>query len=141
MDIRNYIKEVVFQIADGVTDIINEQEKHNVIINPEITIGETIDFRYIPTNSQSYKTHGRPVQLLRLDMGIQTTETNQLEVKGNIGISLFSASGSGAEGATQSNTNKVSIALPVCLPTSSMNKSEQMTHTINQQFNGKTSEI
>lgn len=123
MNIQDYIKEVVFQIADGVNDVIREQEQHNVIINPEMTIGSSNDVRFIPKNIESYKNYGRPAQLLRLDMGIQATEGNQLEVKGGIRLPLLNIGGGGIEGATQSNTNRVCIAIPICLPTSPIDKS------------------
>lgn len=122
MNIQDYIKEIVFQIADGVNEVIKEQKKHNVIINPEMTIGSSVDVRFIPKNTASYKNYGRPTQLLRLEMGIETTEENRLEVKGGIGFSVFKVGGGGTEGAMQSNTNRVSIAIPICLPTSSINE-------------------
>lgn len=86
MNIQDYIKEIVSQIADGVNEVIKEQKKHNVIINPEMTIGSSVDVRFIPQNTASYKNYGRPTQLLRLEMGIETTEENRLEVKGGIGF-------------------------------------------------------
>lgn len=122
MNIQDYIKEVVFQIADGVNNVIREQEQHNVIINPEMTIGNSEDVRFIPKNTESYKNYGRPVQLLRLDMGIQATKEDQLEIGGGVRFSLLNIGGGAANRATQSNTNRVSIAIPICLPTSPIDK-------------------
>lgn len=113
MDIQSYIKEVVFQIADGINDIITEQKQHNVIINPAMTIGNSTEIRFIPVNRKSYKNYNRPVQLLRLDIGIQTTESNQLEVEGGINLSFIKGGGNGTESAVCSNTNRVGIAIPI----------------------------
>ena len=54
MNIQDYIREVVSQIAKGVNDVIREQEQYNVIINPKMTIGDSVDIRFIPKNIDSY---------------------------------------------------------------------------------------
>lgn len=53
MNIKDYIKEVIFQITDGVNDVIKEQEQLNVIINPEMTIGSSVDIRLFTNFSYS----------------------------------------------------------------------------------------
>ena len=124
MDIQSYIKEVVFQIADGINDIITEQKQHNVIINPAMTIGNSTEIRFIPVNRKSYKNYNRPVQLLRLDIGIQTTASNQLEVEGGINLSFIKGGGNGTESVVCSNTNRVGIAIPISFPNSPINECE-----------------
>lgn len=124
MDIQSYIKEVVFQIADGINDIITEQKQHNVIINPAMTIGNSTEIRFIPVNRKSYKNYNRPVQLLRLDIRIQTTEGNQLEVEGGINLSFIKGGGNGTESAVCCNTNRVGIAIPISFPNSPINECE-----------------
>lgn len=125
MNIQDYIREVVSQIAKGVNDVIREQEQYNVIINPKMTIGDSVDIRFIPKNIDSYKNYGRPAQLLRLDMGIQTKEGNIIEVKGGVCLPWLNVGGGGTEDTTQSNMNRVCIAIPICLPNSPIDKEDK----------------
>lgn len=116
MELEEYIKNVVFQIADGVSKVIDEQHTHNVIINPEMTIGNLSDVRFIPTNKHCYKQYERPVQLLQLEMGIETTEENKLEVKAGLQLPILNAGGNNSDNIMHSNVNRVKIAIPICLP-------------------------
>ena len=117
MNVQEYIKEVIFQIADGVKDVIAEQEMHDVIINPTMTIGPSEKVRFIP-NEGRYDTFGRPAQLLNFEIGIQTTESNQIEINGGINLSVIKGNGNGTEYFNQSSINRICLAIPVCLPNS-----------------------
>lgn len=126
MELEEYIKNVVFQIADGVSKVIKEQEKHNVIINPKMTIGHSAEVRFTPGKEEHYSKHERPVQMLHLEIGIEATEENKLKVNSGLDLQIVKFGGSDSNNIIQSSTNKVNIAIPVCLPISEIkNDNEQ----------------
>lgn len=116
MEIKEFIKDVILQLADGLQDVIKEQETHNIIVNPNVVIGSMACGRYIPNNLDSYKNLGRPVQFLQLDMALQVTDGSTLRGGSNIQIAIFSGRVSGEKSDSNSSENKISIAIPLCLP-------------------------
>jgi hypothetical protein len=117
MELQTFVKKVILQIADGMQDVINEQHQHDIVVNPRITIGSGDETRFIPTNLESYKNYQRPVQLLRLEMNVNATSENALEVGGEAGFKWFGFGGKGKESASEGYNSKVSITIPISLPT------------------------
>ena len=118
---------MILQIADGMQDIINEQEQHNIVVNPRITIGSGDETRFIPNNLESYKNYQRPVQLLRLEMNVNATSENALEVGGEAGFKWFGFGGRGKESASEGYNSKVSITIPISLPTTPVTIKESLS--------------
>lgn len=116
MELQAFVKKVILQIADGMQDVINEQDQHDIVVNPRMTIGSGDDVRFIPNNLESYKNYQRPVQILRLEMNVNTTSENSLEVGGKAGFKWFGFGGHGKESASEGYSSKVSIAIPISFP-------------------------
>jgi hypothetical protein len=116
MELQAFVKKVILQIADGMQDVINEQDQHDIVVNPRMTIGSGGDVRFIPNNLESYKNYQRPVQILRLEMNVNTTSENSLEVGGKAGFKWFGFGGNGKESASEGYSSKVSIAIPISFP-------------------------
>ena len=116
MELQAFVKKVILQIADGMQDVINEQDQHDIVVNPRMTIGSGDEVRFIPNNLESYKNYQRPVQLLRLEMNVNTTSENSLEVGGKAGFKWFGFGGNGKESASEGYSSKVSIAIPISFP-------------------------
>ena len=120
MELKSFIKEVMFQLADGIKEVREKQNEHELIVNPSIVVGAMTCGRYVPNNLESYKTHERPVQFLHLNIELQTTENNELEVGGSTGLRLLGAKGGYKETATEMIGNRMSISIPICLPTTNI---------------------
>ena len=120
MDIKKFIKETVFQIAQGCSDVIAEQEEYDVLLNPEMTIGSNSEIRFIPKNIDSYKNYKRPVQLLHLEMGVVVTEEDHLQIGGKIPV----ISVNGTNNERNEYTNIVKISIPICLPITNMSSDD-----------------
>lgn len=116
MEIKEFIKDVILQLADGLQDVIQEQDSHNIIVNPNVVVGTMACGRYIPNNLNSYKNLGRPVQFLQLDMALQVAEGSTLGAGGSARIAIFSGKVSGETSDRNSSESKISIAIPLCLP-------------------------
>ena len=127
MEIKTFVKNVFLQIADGMQDVINEQKQHNIVVNPRMTIGSGDEVRFIPNNLESYKNYQRPVQLLRLEMNVNATSENALEVGGQGGFKWFGFGGKGKESASEGYSNKVSITIPISLPTTPITVNESLS--------------
>lgn len=117
MELQAFVKKVILQIADGMQNVINEQDQHDIVVNPRMTIGSGDDVRFIPNNLESYKNYQRPVQILRLEMNVNTTSENSLEVGGQAGFKWFGLGGKGKESASEGYSSKVSITIPISFPT------------------------
>lgn len=117
MELQAFVKKVILQIADGMHDVIKEQDHHDIVVNPRMTIGSGDEVRFIPNNLESYKNYQRPVQLLRLEMNVNTTSENSLEVGGQAGFKWFGLGGKGKESASEGYSSKVSITIPISFPT------------------------
>ena len=55
MELQAFVKKVILQIADGMHDVIKEQDHHDIVVNPRMTIGSGDEVRFIPNNLESYK--------------------------------------------------------------------------------------
>lgn len=117
MELQTFVTKVILQIADGMHDVIKEQDQHDIVVNPRMTIGSGDEVRFIPNNLESYKNYQRPVQLLRLEMKVNTTSENSLEVGGQAGFKWFELGGKGKESASEGYSSKVSITIPISFPT------------------------
>lgn len=127
MELQAFVKKVILQIADGMQDVINEQDQHNIVVNPRMTIGSGNEVRFIPNNLESYKNYQRPVQILRLEMNVNTTSENSLEIGGKAGFKWFGFRGRGKESASEGYNSKVSITIPISLPTTPVTIKESLS--------------
>lgn len=121
MEIKEYIKNAIFQIADGLSEAIQEQESHKVIINPQYVLGTHVENLYMCSKPEQHPHMGRPVQILAFDMSVQTTEDSTTEINGETKICILSASGVAEERISNMAENRLKISIPICFPTSASN--------------------
>lgn len=120
MELKDFVKDVVFQLSDGIREIRAEQNQHEVIINPNLVVGSMSCGRYVPNNKESYNNIGRPVQYIKLDLQLEATEHATVAVGGNVGVSILQAKGDYTENGSHTSGNRMSIAIPICLPTTNV---------------------
>lgn len=70
MELKEFISETIQQISLGVTDAMNKCSELDVIVNPDITVGEDGNF-FVP-NKGNYSMERR-VQILDMDIAITVT--------------------------------------------------------------------
>ncbi|MCI7338116.1 MAG: hypothetical protein ACI3ZV_06785 [Paludibacteraceae bacterium] len=120
MEIKEYIKNAIFEIADGLSEVIKDQTKHKIVVNPCCVLG-THENLYVCAKPEQHPAIGRPVQILSFDMSVQTTEDNTTEIKGGSKIYILSASGGLEEHTSNMSENRLKFSIPICLPTSNSN--------------------
>lgn len=117
MEVSEFIKDVIYSLADGITEAIAHQKEHDVIVNPQITVGTDADHLYMPTDSRGYTSMARQVQRLELNIAFRVIEGNDLNAKAS--VNLFKVVSIGVGGSdTDKNIHeqRLRIAIPICLP-------------------------
>lgn len=123
IELDKYIAETIRQILLGIQTASEDCKDLGVIVNPNIIVGHPNDY-YIPSNTDCYKMERR-VQSLDMEICLSVTEVDEIKAKSKIGISVLGLSINGANSGLTANSNKVKFAIPVCFPTTRINKEKQ----------------
>lgn len=118
MELKEFISETIQQISLSVTDAMNKCSELDVIVNPDITVGEDGNF-FVP-NKGNYSMERR-VQILDMDIAITVTNASETSGGGKIGVSIFGASINSSGKSENTNVSRVKFSIPVCLPTTKIN--------------------
>ena len=115
MDIKEFIKETLTQIAEGVNET-NQQlcNQHSFVVTDNIT-----DASGIPKNdSFSFKdTTAHLVREIHFDLVVTVSDASAQSGKGGIEVfQFFHAGGSQERQNTSLMTHKLSFTLPLALP-------------------------
>lgn len=116
MELKEFIPKVIFDIADGVQNAIENQDDHNTIINPQRICG-SVGHLHIPSVQRQYKSVERMVQELELDIVFQVEQKKKCKT-GIEGVVLNVISAGIGGGYSRSNTEQqhLHISIPICLP-------------------------
>jgi len=119
MELKDFISETILQIVSGVIDATVKCKDIDVIVNPDVTVGKKDAF-WIPSNKKDYKLVRR-VQQIDMDICVTVTENESNELGAKAGIFVF-AIGANSKGTKENkNENRVRFSIPVCLPVSEIN--------------------
>jgi len=121
MELKDFISETIVQIANGVIDAIEKCNEKNVIVNPDITIGEKGEY-WVPRNG-SYKI-ARRVQQVEMDICVTVSESEKNGIDAKVGISVFGIGTNSTGLKSNTNESRIKFSIPVCLPVSKVNLSE-----------------
>ena len=113
MELKDYISETIRQIVLGITEAQKNVDGLDIIINPDITVGQNGEF-FVP-KAKSYNAQRR-VQNIEMDINVTVSESEKNTIGGKIGVSVFGvgADSSGAKETT--NQNRVKFSIPICFP-------------------------
>lgn len=126
MELRQFIKEVIYSLADGISDAIEHQEEHDVVVNPQVTAGNSPDHLHMPKTAKGYERMERQVQHLDLDVSFAVSEGTEQQGGGH--ISLFNVMSIGVGGSdieTSVHQQRLHISVPICLPASKIPSMEE----------------
>lgn len=113
MDLKEYVSETIFQIANGVADAAERCKEIGAEVNPAVTCGEG-DNMFI--HSQGNVNMKRRVQIIKMEVYLSVTETSEVDGQVKAGISVLGTKLNGKTEGEIQNINKVSFQIPVCLP-------------------------
>ena len=116
MDIKEFVKETLTQISDGICEANNlmKNNKSFVVASNFMNIGDK--YKY---NGYSYDKEGKThlIRDVAFDIMVNVTNESNQGGKGSIEIvSLLKASVGSDNHNTLQNTNRIKFSLPLALP-------------------------
>ena len=121
MELKDIISETIQQISQGIVNAKEKCSKLDVIVNPDITVGENGEY-YIPEEKNiSHISIQRRVQLLDMDIAVTVTEASETSGGGKIGVSIFGANINSSGKSENTNISRVKFSIPVCFPVTNLN--------------------
>ena len=116
MDIRQFIKETLFQIASGINDANEALAGTNAQVNPKNVYPAESKYAHVYGHIQTERPMNRAVHLVEFDVAVHATEGT--ETKGGIGIAVATlALGSqGKSEATKASESRIQFGIPMMFP-------------------------
>jgi hypothetical protein len=114
MELKDFIKNAISSISQGIIEVSEELKDKGVIVNPEYTV--------LKNDAKSIDSSGfRYIEELYFEVHVGVDEENSDGIKGNATVGLkvlFGASieGSNESKSTLSNTNILKFKIPVAFP-------------------------
>ena len=114
MELKDFIKETLIQINEGVIEAQNSIKDSGALINPQgFHQGENLKI--------GYAGEYQHVQKVKLSVAVNVVENS--EMKGGVGmISVFSLGLSGKVSDVNTVTNRIEFEVPISLPTMKVKK-------------------
>lgn len=114
MDLKDFIKQTLIEITNGVKEAQEEIKDSGAYINPEgFHSGENL--------RSGYGGEYRHVQKVKMSVGVNVVENS--EMKGGAGIiSVLSLGVSGKVSDVNSVTNRIEFEIPISLPVMDIEK-------------------
>ncbi len=108
MDLKDFIKQTLIEITNGVKEAQESIKDSGAYINPKgLHSGENI--------RSGYEDQFRSLQKVKMSVAVNAVENS--EMKGGIGIiSVFSAGLSSKVSDINTVTNRIEIEIPISLP-------------------------
>lgn len=122
MDLRNFIKETLVQIAQGVEDAREALKDSTAIVNPRNVAGASSGggdskvYGYVV--EEESKVYRQAIQSISFDVAVSVA--NGTETKGGIGLVVgpVALGSNGKTDATNSSQSRIQFRVPMALPTS-----------------------
>lgn len=119
MDLRNFIKETLIQLTQGIEDAADELNDSSAIVNPRhfLTAGGTTDSQVYGFLGDEKDSSRQVVQ--RIDFDVAVSVAAGTETKGGLGIMVGAiALGShGKSDSTNTSQSRIRFSVPLVLPT------------------------
>lgn len=132
MNLQDFIKETIVQIAESVVDIQKHFDEKGIdaIVNPrEFYDNKDSDIagRFKPTrtniNGQTYISNtDRVVDNIEFDVAITVESDSKKEVGGKLKVFDMGIGAEGSEASKQANVSKVRFKIPLVMPHGRENK-------------------
>lgn len=116
MDIKDFIKETLTQIVEGITDANKEiQGKGAFIVSSNLKDANGLPARELYSDDKNDLRH--IVREISFDISIVVSDSEQSGVKGGLQVFSFIHSDGGIENNTSSSSmHKIKFSLPLAMP-------------------------
>lgn len=116
MELKEYIKEVISEIADAISEVNNAEAENKTIVSPAFNDFQEINGSIFCILERGGQYHSPEIlcKIVDVDFDVILTSSSKSEAGGKIGISVL---GIGAStGGENAATNHVKFTLPVLFP-------------------------
>ena len=119
MNLQQFIKETIVQIANGIQTAERELAETTAIVNPRYVAKTSLQGVYgfmISEKETTRENYRAAVQTVEFDVAVYATETT--ETKGGIGL-MVGTLGLGGHGATEKGNrseSRIRFSIPVAFP-------------------------
>lgn len=118
MDLRNFIKESLVQIAQGIDDASIALKGTSAIVNPRSVVGAhgTADAKVYGYVSEDKKMR-QAVQSINFDVAVSVAQGT--ETKGGVGlmVGMVALGSQGKSDASNTSQSRIQFTIPMVLPT------------------------
>ena len=114
MELKQFIKETIIQITDGILEAQTALKGKDVIVNPGATFGKSGDLWI--GKEQERGPVLRRVQEVEMQVGLTTTEETAGDGHVKIGIGVLSANVGLEDKGHEKTENYVKFCIPVSFP-------------------------
>jgi hypothetical protein len=110
MDLKDFIKSTISQIAESVEELNNEFQERQVVVNPSSING----INNVPT----LQTHTRAYNITNIDFDLSVSVENNEGSSAKVGVfaNVIGIGASATEGKNSQSVSKVKFTIPVMLP-------------------------
>ncbi|PHS72712.1 MAG: hypothetical protein COB22_03795 [Cycloclasticus sp.] len=124
MELKEFVKETLTQISEGVQDSLASVRDSGGYVNPATRAStKTTDDSHFAS-----MTHGRNVFLISFDVAVTVEEESGKDGHAKLKVaSVFSAGGGGSKSNKSSSTNHISFKVPLALPVDPITEDELKT--------------
>lgn len=117
MDLRNFVKETLVQIAQGIDDASTALEGSKAIVNPRSVVGAhgTNDAKVYGYLSEDKKML-QVVQSISFDVAVSVAQGT--ETKGGVGlmVGVVALGSQGKSDASNASQSRIQFTIPMVLP-------------------------
>ncbi len=111
MELHDFISQTIGQIIKGVKIAQNDDNNNGAIINPA-----SINYAGNTSSICIENTTGRPVQIIKFDIGLTASSQDGSVVGAGIFVAAFSLGSKLSENSINSIVHRHSFEIPIALP-------------------------
>ena len=111
MELKEFIKDTVTQIADAVTELNGGTSKFNLAVNPIVSIGGINKGTLQIGRQECVLTN------IEFNLSLTTSENKGSDAKVGVFASVIGVGASSNENAQNEIVSKIKFSLPILLPT------------------------
>ena len=120
MDIKDFIKESLLQIVDGITEANTALEAKGASIPTTGVAGESVWWTLVKEGKNQHTRHALRVDF---DLAVTVTQSDNLKAGGGISIASLVNAGTTCEISSQSESvSRIKYTIPLELPKLEINK-------------------
>ncbi|BES69706.1 hypothetical protein RE428_07690 [Marinobacter nanhaiticus D15-8W] len=119
MELKDFIRETLVQLAQGIEEANMELRSSAAVVNPEnVIVDVTGKAKHygILSASDDIVEYLPSVQAIEFDVAVHATEGKEKSAKGGISVGAMNIGGSGGASESKSSESRIQFKIPMVLP-------------------------